>query len=200
MIVASAGVLYWTSNEIDPVSPEQVAGRFPTASAIPSAPIVIPPVKATPGKGSAQALAQGEKPVTGRAVPATEQKKQTAAVAEHYTAQVKHAVEPVIEPGNSEPAYTEYSDRAALEPLAPEKRKATINSAPAVTSSLAVRNTTIRTVETPAVAEEEPGAKKGSLKTFFRKATRMIAKTAGLEKPSEGEDEVLIGTMAVRLK
>lgn len=42
------------------------------------------------------------------------------------------------------------------------------------------------------------GDKKGSLKTFLRKATRFVEKTTGID-PSNGDDELLIGAVALKL-
>ena len=41
--------------------------------------------------------------------------------------------------------------------------------------------------------------KKGSLKTFFRKATRIVGQTTGFNASNNGEDEVLIGAVAIKL-
>lgn len=41
--------------------------------------------------------------------------------------------------------------------------------------------------------------KKGSLKTFFRKATRIVGQTTGFNASGGGDDEVLIGAVAVKL-
>jgi hypothetical protein len=41
--------------------------------------------------------------------------------------------------------------------------------------------------------------KKGSLKSFFRKATRIVGQTTGFNASGGGDDEVLIGAVAVKL-
>jgi anti-sigma factor RsiW len=70
------------------------------------------------------------------------------------------------------------------------------NSLSSVTSGAQARITDTHAEET------EGDGKKGSLKSFFRKATRVIAKTAGLDRPSDSDDdkEVLISALTVKLK
>jgi anti-sigma factor RsiW len=70
--------------------------------------------------------------------------------------------------------------------------KETLNTA-AVTSLLAERTTTIE----PAVAVSSE--KKGSVKGFLRKATRLIEKRTGID-PTNEDGELLIGIVAVKLK
>ncbi|MBA2745008.1 MAG: hypothetical protein H0U44_02175 [Flavisolibacter sp.] len=49
------------------------------------------------------------------------------------------------------------------------------------------------------VAVNNKDNNKGSLKGFFRKATRFVEKTTGID-PTNGEDELLIGVVALKLK
>jgi len=76
-----------------------------------------------------------------------------------------------------------------------EETTASVNNSN-VTSSLLERNTN----ETP-VNEDEPIAsndRKGSVKGFLRKATRMIEKRTGIDPTNDGE--LFIGAVAINLK
>jgi hypothetical protein len=65
-----------------------------------------------------------------------------------------------------------------------------------VTSPLLTRNTT----ETPVEEEQTAGNnRKGSIKGFLRKATRMIEKRTGID-PTNENGELLIGAVAINLK
>lgn len=70
----------------------------------------------------------------------------------------------------------------------------------AVTSALAMRNTinaTEPSVPEPTVASNKES--KGSIKSFLRKATRIIERKTGVD-PTDGDNELLIGAVAVKLK
>jgi hypothetical protein len=77
----------------------------------------------------------------------------------------------------------------------PVEHKVSINN-PDVTSSLLARNTIETPVETKESTESD---RKGSLKGFLRKATRMIEKRTGID-PTNENGELLIGAVAINLK
>lgn len=86
---------------------------------------------------------------------------------------------------------------AAIGPaIAPAYHASEINKGSAVTSLLAAR-TTDNTA--PDDQPDAASAKNGSLKSLFRKATRMLAKSAGLDKLTN-EDEVMIGAVTVSVR
>jgi len=67
----------------------------------------------------------------------------------------------------------------------------------AVTNGLALRNTVYATPD--AQATTEVASRKGSLKGFLRKATRLIERTTGIDA-TNSEDELLISAVAIKLK
>ncbi|HWI89691.1 MAG TPA: hypothetical protein VNT20_00395 [Flavisolibacter sp.] len=75
------------------------------------------------------------------------------------------------------------------------EHKVSVNN-PDVTSSLLARNTIETPVETKESTESD---RKGSLKGFLRKATRMIEKRTGID-PTNENGELLIGAVAINLK
>lgn len=77
----------------------------------------------------------------------------------------------------------------------PVEHKVSVNN-PDVTSSLLARNT----IETPVETKESTdNDRKGSIKGFLRKATRMIEKRTGID-PTNENGELLIGAVAINLK
>lgn len=75
------------------------------------------------------------------------------------------------------------------------EHKVSVNN-PDVTSSLLARNT----IETPVETKESTdNDRKGSIKGFLRKATRMIEKRTGID-PTNENGELLIGAVAINLK
>jgi hypothetical protein len=78
-----------------------------------------------------------------------------------------------------------------------EPSKEIINNT-AVTSVLPSRTTPIKLASTE-VPGKDVADNKGSFKSFLRKATRMIERKTGID-PTNGDDELLIGTVAVKLK
>ena len=72
----------------------------------------------------------------------------------------------------------------------------------AVTSALAQRNTTINAADAPVPGKDVAvnNESKGTFKSFLRKATRLIERKTGIDPTSGEEDELLIGTVALKLK
>ncbi|HYK55316.1 MAG TPA: hypothetical protein VEV15_02490, partial [Flavisolibacter sp.] len=72
----------------------------------------------------------------------------------------------------------------------------------AVTSALSQRNTTINATTPPVPGSDvaDNNERKGSFKSFLRKATRLIERKTGIDPTSGEEDELLIGAVAVKLK
>lgn len=67
-----------------------------------------------------------------------------------------------------------------------------------VTSSLALRTTREDTAAFR-VPKDDVADNKGSFKSFLRKATRLIERKTGID-PTNGDDELLIGAVALKLK
>jgi hypothetical protein len=78
--------------------------------------------------------------------------------------------------------------------------KGTINTS-GVTSALSQRNTIINATE-PTVPGNDVAnnERKGSFKSFLRKATRLIERKTGIDPTNGEDDELLIGAVAVKLK
>ncbi len=72
----------------------------------------------------------------------------------------------------------------------------------AVTSASSQRNTTISATAPPVPGNDvaDNNERKGSFKSFLRKATRLIERKTGIDPTSGEEDELLIGAVALKLK
>ena len=107
-------------------------------------------------------------------------------------ATVQPQEEPVTEPRTVEPlgAIAANTEEAVAPQIIPDKTP--------VTSSIAQTYNNQETSGGYSTAEEDTKPR-GSLKGFFRKATRLIERNTGIDA-TNGENEILIGSVAVRLK
>jgi hypothetical protein len=79
--------------------------------------------------------------------------------------------------------------------------KGTINTSN-VTSALSQRNTITNATESTVPGNDvaNNSERKGSFKSFLRKATRLIERKTGIDPTNGDDDELLIGAVAVKLK
>lgn len=199
VLILWAGTTYWMDNK------EDSSDNVPTVA-----------LQNTPPAQQAAEPAQKQPAV---AAP-VQQTKETSAPANTLAAQpAKKAFEKIKEeapPATQQPTYTAENSAAtvatALEPVAhrlntvatlnTEKTKAQqqiINTVP-VTSPLDIRSTNTTTVPVEdATASAAPNDKGGSVRGFFRKATRIIERSTSIN-PVNDDDELLIGAVSIKLK
>jgi len=200
LVITTMGVLYFTSNDAASVPPQMVTEANPTP------------------RFNQPSLNQQKTPSTAlqqnMAVNRVEQRQNEVAAITNKKA-VNNDVHFAAEQTNAIATNTVVNDIAIDHPSAKgttaidfnaatevvtasfDPSEQILNTSP-VTSVLSQRNTinaTATAVPQHAVASDN---EKGSFKSFFRKATRLIERKTGIE-PANDNDELLIGAVALKL-
>lgn len=202
LVMATMGVLYFTSNDAASVPPQTVAEIKPT------------PKSSEPLQGHGKTPSADQALQQTIAVNRVEQKQNEVAAITNKKVANKD-VHDAVEETNAIAANTVVNDIAVEHPSAKgttaidfnatteavtasfDPSEQILNTSP-VTSVLSQRNTinaTATAVPQHAVASDN---EKGSFKSFFRKATRLIERKTGIE-PANDNDELLIGAVALKL-
>ena len=207
VVVAAMGVLYFAGRHSSTVSPDAMAIKQPVQ------PSTMPdPNPETALQTPAPSIAAIEKNPAGKLdLPAQttreeKQRKETSEANEavrqpndfiaHHTTEAAPITSPL------EKATTALATDAALEDAVAsfEPSKQIINTS-GVTNALSQRNTTIDAEEPTATGiAAANNERKGSFKSFLRKATRLIERKTGIDPTGGDDDELLIGAVAVKLK
>lgn len=209
VLMAFLGTLYFTQTAITPPSDSVMGGTSVTAPAPPSTQGRGDATQAinTPSPLEATAQAEPGKGATGAVIAAAAgQERRNTVSARSKQEQVRMAVTitpvqessmDVTQPPLERLASTAFESQSSkIDITLPASQK--INDRSSVTSALAQRNNDVTAVAS-LTEEEESGSRKGALKGFFRKATRVLAKTTGIDRAANS-DELLIGALAVTVK
>jgi len=191
VIIAGASVVYFTNKVTELHLP-------PT---VPTAKSVQPSPKIPTGKQSKRPDAGSHQVVTGNEVSGKQKTLRVKSIRKTHQANDIN-IEPAkndISNSLADVVITEAPKEKGITSIATDIHKEIVNK-PDVTSVLPHRNTIVDTTEQPAGEDvANSNERKGSIKSFLRKATRMIERKTGID-PTNGEDELLIGAVAVKLK
>ena len=199
IVIAAMGILYFTNSGSTPVAPASIAATEPR---------VQPPTN--PIQQNADVVKQPSQQIAvANATSATKQENQAIATVQEQIKNVNHTttqgndIARIELPNNIEQEHTLVDATNAI------AMNATIEATTAsfdpseqiinksrVTSALDQRNTIN---EPTPISVADNSEKKGSFKSFLRKATRMIERKTGIDA-TDGDDELLIGAVAVQLK
>ncbi|HEU4633880.1 MAG TPA: hypothetical protein VFS22_07845 [Flavisolibacter sp.] len=206
MLVAAMGVLYFTGDEAATFTPGTTAVVEPPAA--PAAKPVLQPLNAA--QPSEQAVAGNTSPVEHAATLPKKEKTGEGYAAKHAVRQVDDLLANHTAGTTEEVEYMSPYAKATTAIAADPTTEATTASfdpskqifkKSGVTSALSQRNTTINATE-PTVPDDvaSNNERKGSFKSFLRKATRLIERKTGIDATSGDDEELLIGAVAVKLK
>lgn len=205
VVIAAMGVLYFTgNNSIKPASPLTAANPYGPDTG--SQQINT----SEQGKATEQALPQVTVtvPLTQKNSTAVKTKEATRKTEISHTAlqALNTADVSTADVADASPAVKETTAIAGHSIM--ETTTASFNPSKeilnnsAVTSALSQRNTSINATTPPVPGNDvaDNNERKGSFKSFLRKATRLIERKTGIDPTSGEEDELLIGAVAVKLK
>lgn len=205
IVIAAMGVLYYAGNNSAPAVPPVTAE------------VKEPQINTEPSQNQAKAA---EKPsqqpaIAENFIPKSNHAEQAEKENTERNNEVKYAAQSITDVITN----TTTEDVVSTPPLVRSTTAIALNSnmeattasldpskeilnTSAVTSALSQRNTTINAT-TPAVPGNDVAdnnERKGSFKSFLRKATRLIERKTGIDPTSGEEDELLIGAVALKLK
>ena len=197
VVVATMSVLYFTSQTNQPVElpsvassgqpvPHSMPGKHTTTEVALSKPVIADNPVAQE-KSQVVKTASPEKTVPEREL------KNENLVAENTIAPMEY--EPYMEKGTTSITGTTTIE-AVTASYTPSKE---IINTSAVTSVFDTRKTSTEAVNSTVTWYDIAG-KKGSIKSFLRKATRLIERRTGIDAANGEDEELLIGALAVKLK
>ena len=205
IVIASLGVAYFSGgSSVSPAPAEPVAVKANRQPAAVAQPKETPATQQTLEKNNEVAAVKSIEDVPAPAKVQPEMQEKIAGVPRQKNTVAVPEPDGVVE---NVIAYTESANRNTSVHSEPFVSAATLNSGnkefinnASVTSGALPRNTII-TAAVTTVPENTDVAdnKRGSLKGFLRKATRVIEKRTGIEATNDDE-ELLIGAFAVKLK
>ncbi|MGN6398995.1 MAG: anti-sigma factor family protein [Flavisolibacter sp.] len=199
IVIAATGILYFTNSGSTPVAPVSFA-----ETKTPAQPVANPIQQnsAVVKQPSPQIAVASATTATKQAGEATTNVQEQSKNVNHTTTQVNDIARIEL-PNNIEQEHTLVDATNAIA-MNTTMEATTASFDPSeqiinksrVTSALDQRNTIN---EPTPISVADNSEKKGSFKSFLRKATRMIERKTGIDA-TDGDDELLIGAVAVKLK
>jgi hypothetical protein len=192
IVIAAAGILYLMNNPAPPVQPPLAGNQIQSTPKKDTTAVKSPVTEPNPFKQDVAAVNPSDNDKQENHTVRKDAIREKNPVEQPVIARndKQETVEEIIIKRTNDVAFNEAEAKPKL-----EEPKVSLNNV-AVTSSLLPRNTN----ET-SISSEGPIAsnRKGSVKGFLRKATRMIEKRTGFD-PANENGELLIGAVAISLK
>lgn len=199
IVIAATGILYFTNSGSTPVAPASIAATEPR----------VQPAANPIQQNTAVVKQPSQQIAVANATPVTKQADETITNMQEQNRNVNQAVPQTNDMARIDEANKIEQEHNLVDATNAIAMNATMDATTAsfdpseriinksrVTSALDQRNTIN---EPTPISVADNSENKGSFKSFLRKATRMIERKTGIDA-TDGDDELLIGAVAVKLK